>query len=177
MARVSNRHQTIPHYKVANESDVEDLLQDILIKTYKNLPRVKDQSSIKSWLFQIANNTIIDFYRKKGREQTLTAEELELMDDGSEGNTAKDALVDCVVPFIEALPKDQAELLRAIDIDGQSQKEYAEKLGVSYSTLKSRVQKSRSELKAVFDHCCDFQIDRFGSIYDYNRKNDGCGNC
>ena len=49
------------HSKVSNEADVEDLLQEILIKTYSNLHTVKEQASIKAWLFQIANHVIIDF--------------------------------------------------------------------------------------------------------------------
>jgi len=43
---------------------------------------------------------------------------------------------------------------------------------VSYSTLKSRVQKSRSLLKKVFDDCCHFNIDKNGSIYDYELKSE-----
>jgi len=54
--------QRFLHSKVSNEADVDDLLQEILIKTYSNLSTVKDQTSIKAWLFQIANHTIIDFY-------------------------------------------------------------------------------------------------------------------
>ena len=62
------------HAKISNEADVDDLLQDILIKTYNNLAAVKTQKSVKSWLFQIANNTIIDYYRKKGRVQDANVE-------------------------------------------------------------------------------------------------------
>lgn len=53
------------HAKVVNNQDVEDILQEVLLKTHQNLSSVHDQTSIKSWLFQIANNTIIDFYRRR----------------------------------------------------------------------------------------------------------------
>ena len=162
------------HSKVSNEMDVEDLLQDILIKTYSNLHTVKDHKSIKSWLFQIANHVIIDFYRKKGRNQELSPAELWMIDKPDE---VKDELSDCVAPFIQGLPKEHSELLSAIDLQGKSQKEYAVELGISYSTLKSRVQKSRTLLKKVFDDCCHFKIDKNGSIYDYSQKSEQCGNC
>jgi len=69
------------------------------------------------------------------------------------------------------LPHEDAELLKAIDLNRESQKAYAEALGISYPTLKSRVQKSRTLLKQVFDDCCHFERDRRGSIYEYKRKN------
>ncbi|NQY49540.1 MAG: RNA polymerase sigma factor SigZ, partial [Colwellia sp.] len=78
---------------------------------------------------------------------------------------------------INALPDENASLLTAIDVNNQSQKEYAEQLGISYSTLKSRVQKSRSLLKKVFDDCCHFKIDKIGNVYDYEvktKKYDSC---
>ncbi|MCJ8272648.1 MAG: RNA polymerase sigma factor SigZ, partial [Psychrosphaera sp.] len=57
------------HKNVSNPNDVEDLLQEILIKTHQNLGQLKDSKKVKSWLFQIANHTIIDFYRKRGNAQ------------------------------------------------------------------------------------------------------------
>ena len=50
--------------KVSNPADAEELLQDILLKTHLQIHQLKDQASIKPWLFQIANHAIIDFYRK-----------------------------------------------------------------------------------------------------------------
>jgi RNA polymerase sigma-70 factor (ECF subfamily) len=168
--------------KVANEADVEDLLQDILIKTYNNLNSVKKQKSVKSWLFQIANNTIIDYYRKTARIQDVTNEALLSINAGAIHDQGTDKfspheiatpeidLTGCIAPFINALPEESARLLTAIDINNESQKQYAETLGVSYSTLKSRVQKSRGLLKQVFDDCCHFKIDTRGNVYDYDKK-------
>jgi len=153
--------------KVSNEADVDDLLQDILIKTYRNLNTVKDQQSVKSWLFQIANHTIIDFYRQKARGSDLRAQDTWFTDDD---NKVTNELADCIVPFIKALPEEHATLLHAIDIDKKSQQQYAQELGISYSTLKSRVQKSRALLKDVFDDCCHFKIDAKGNVFDYERK-------
>lgn len=155
------------HTKVSNEADIADLLQDILIKTHNNLDTVKTQKSVKSWLFQIANNSIIDYYRKKARVQSVNIENLLPIEGFQE---RKINLSNCISPFIKALPDEHASLLTAIDINNQSQKQYAEQLGISYSTLKSRVQKSRRLLKQVFDDCCHFKIDKVGNVYDYDVK-------
>ena len=170
------------HSKVNNEADVDDLLQEILIKTHHNMHTINDHRNVKAWLFQVANNTIVDFYRKQGRNKEITHDapwqlETTNLETGSDNNNSnnnanqvKRDLSECIAPFIDALPTEQAGLLRTIDIDNKSQKAYAEELGISYSTLKSRVQKSRNALKEVFDQCCHFSIDRNGNLYDYEKK-------
>ena len=168
------------HSKVSTTADVEDLLQEILIKTFQNLHKVQDASSVKSWLFQLANNTIIDFYRKHARQQRdskIDADELWFADlDHSEEFKQKLSL--CIEPFIQALPEQSASLLLAVDIKGQSQKALAEEQNVSYSTIKSRVQKSRGDLKNLFEQCCNLSLDKQGNVIDCELKPEsGCGNC
>lgn len=168
------------HSKVSNSADVEDLLQEILIKTYQNLHQVQDSSSVKSWLFQLANNTIIDFYRKHARQQRdskIDADDLWFADlDHNE--EFKQNLSLCIEPFIQALPEKSASLLLAVDIKGQSQKTLAEEQNVSYSTIKSRVQKSRGDLKNLFEQCCNLSLDKQGNVVDCELKPESsCGNC
>ena len=162
--------------KVDNQSDVEDLLQEVLIKMLENVSIIRDQTKIKPWLFQIANNTVIDFYRTKGRMHQLQNNintRVDLMEFSvTENSKAKtyEELSDCLLPFINALPKEEAILLMDVDINKVQQKEYAEHLGISYSTLKSRVQKSRKALRKLFEECCNFELDKYGNVYDNNRK-------
>ncbi|CAH6895330.1 RNA polymerase sigma factor SigZ [Vibrio chagasii] len=168
------------HSKVSNSADVDDLLQEILIKTFQNLHKVQDASSVKSWLFQLANNTIIDFYRKHARQQRdskIDADDLWFADlDHNE--EFKQNLSLCIEPFIQALPEQSAALLLAVDIKGQSQKALAEEQNVSYSTIKSRVQKSRGDLKNLFEQCCNLSLDKQGNVIDCELKPEsGCGNC
>ena len=168
------------HSKVSNTADVEDLLQEILIKTFQNLHKVQDASSVKSWLFQLANNTIIDFYRKHARQQRdskIDADDLWFADLDHNAEF-KQKLSLCIEPFIQALPEQSASLLLAVDIKGQSQKALAEEQNVSYSTIKSRVQKSRGDLKNLFEQCCNLSLDKQGNVIDCELKPEsGCGNC
>lgn len=162
------------HARISSPDDVDDLLQDILLKTYQNFHTVKSQSSIKSWLFQVANHVIIDFYRDKSKSANPNPEDLWF----DENNTdIKQDLSRCIAPFINALPEDAAELLTAIDIQGQSQKEYAEVLGISYSTLKSRVQKGRGQLRQLFEDCCHLTLDKHGNVIGFDPKSRDCKNC
>ena len=154
---------------VANHADVDELLQDILIKTYKHVGSVKDGTKIKSWLFQVANNTIIDFYRKRARSQDVHPDDLWYGEDAPDIHRQFSG---CVIPFIQALPADEAAMLTAIELHGQSQKAYAAEHGLSYSTLKSRVQRSRGNLLKLFKNCCELSRDSQGRLADCDLKSD-----
>lgn len=165
------------HSKISNAADVDDLLQEILIKTHQNLAKIRAEESIKSWLFQIANYTIIDFYRRNKTFTELNQEEAvsETVWLKAQERDIKQELSACIEPFIQALDERDAALLTAIDINGESQRQYAESLGISYSTLKSRVQKARTQLRSLFDNCCQMELDAQGNLMEYEpqkRSND-----
>ncbi|WP_120502219.1 RNA polymerase sigma factor SigZ [Roseovarius sp. EL26] len=162
------------HSKVSNPADVEDLLQDISIKTVTSIDTLEDLSKIQAWLFQIAHRTIIDFYRTKGRAKDIHPDDLWYLEEETQVLRDFEA---CIEPFLASLPTDTAQMLRSIDIEGQSQKDYGAAHGIAYSTLKSRIQKGRSELRNVFESCCHLTLDARGHITDYHPKSDNCGNC
>lgn len=161
--------------RISNPADVEDLLQEILIKTHINMVDLRNESSIKPWIDQIARRTVIDFYRKKQPVYDAKPEDLWISDAGSDDVRVE--LSKCLEPFVASLPDEMSHLLRVIDLDGKSQKAYAEEQGISYSTLKSRVQKSRKALRAVFNECCDFDLDQNGNLLDFRPKADNCRDC
>lgn len=160
--------------KLANPSDVEDLLQDIMIKVHCNLDTLHSETTLKSWLYQIARNVIIDFYRRDKSKRPANHDDL-WYDTLEEGPLPE--LERCLEPFINALPEAVSDLLRAIDLEGKSQKEQAAMMGISYSTLKSRVQSGRRQLRAVFEDCCEFSTDARGNIAGYALKSDCSGKC
>ena len=163
--------------KVNNPEDAEDLLQEILIKTHNNMGSLKDPKKFKSWLFQIARNTLIDFYRKP--ERTLSAESIpelaEIKEDNRDAQeTMRLELSHCIKPFIESLPETYRDAIEAIDLQGISQKELAKKLGLSHSAIKSRVQRGRQKLAALFQECCTYEVDVRGNIIRYENKSECC---
>ncbi len=160
--------------KVSNQEDAEDLLQEILLKTHKSIGSLDKVESLKAWLFQIANNTITDFYRSKARGTNVHPNDLW---HGEMDEDDQHVLESCVVPFIDALPSEMGRLLHQIDLHGVSQKELAVELGISYSTLKSRVQASRRQLRKLFEDCCDFSRDQKGNIVGFERKGSNCDPC
>jgi RNA polymerase sigma-70 factor (ECF subfamily) len=50
--------------KIQNEADAEDILQEVFIKMYVNFEHLEHHGKLRSWLYKITNNAIIDFFRK-----------------------------------------------------------------------------------------------------------------
>ncbi|NKB52145.1 MAG: RNA polymerase sigma factor SigZ [Rhizobiaceae bacterium] len=169
-----SRIKSFLHSKVSNPADVDDLLQEISIKTFAGLSQLEDHTKVQQWLFQTAHRTIIDFYRKNGRVKDVSPDDLWYQKDDPD---TLQSLERCVEPFLNALPEETAKLLTAVDIDGQSQKAYAAEHGLAYSTLKSRLKSGRSDLRRVFENCCRMKLDAHGNIMDYQPKSDNCQNC
>ena len=160
--------------RMRNAADVDDVLQDALTKTFQNLHTLKTEDKIKPWLFQIARNAMLDHYRRKSRDASVTADDLWYEEPDK---NAEHAFEGCVEPFLQALPAEVSDLLRAIELQGVSQKEYAERLGISYSTLKSRVHAGRKQLRQLFNQCCDIAFASDGSVLEFTRKSSNCGSC
>jgi RNA polymerase sigma-70 factor (ECF subfamily) len=160
--------------KISNHADVDDLLQDILIKTHNQIGSLRSHEKLKPWLFSIANNTVIDFYRKRGRDIHIELEDNWYSD--REVNVQLQ-LSECLIPFIDMLPAKTAKLLKEVDIKGVSQKSCAIELGISYSALKSQVQRGRSQLRALFESCCHLELDPHGNVIGYEPQSSTCKNC
>ncbi|PKF81208.1 RNA polymerase sigma factor SigZ [Vibrio sp. vnigr-6D03] len=162
------------HSRVPNPDDVDDILQDVLIKTHENLDKVQNWDSLKSWLFQIANNAIMDFYRRSKRQSAIEEKDLWYEQDTDQ---MQKEFSKCLLPFIQNLPEQSAQLIWAVDIEQESQKAVALSQNISYSTLKSRVSKARQELRKQFEDCCHLTLNKQGGLIDCDSKSKGCKSC
>jgi RNA polymerase sigma-70 factor (ECF subfamily) len=160
--------------KVSNSADVEDVYQDTLVKAYKNIHTLKSDDNFKPWLFSIASNTVNDFYHQKKNAKKIRHNSLWY---GENDYDIKRSLAQCIEPFFQSLEREIAEVMFSIDIEGQSQKSYAEQHGISYSTLKSRVQKGRRQLRELYERCCLFTFDHSGNLLEYDLKLKNCKKC
>ena len=163
--------------RVHNEDDADDILQDVFYKIHKNINNLNDQDKLRSWVYQITRNTIIDYYRHQGKvvEEPLATDGegvgVDLIPDGMDDISA------CLKPMIEALPDKYRQAIMLTEYEELSQKELAAKLGLSFSGAKSRIQRARSRLKQALLDCCHFEFDRLGNILDYQPKENTCPDC
>jgi RNA polymerase sigma-70 factor (ECF subfamily) len=78
---------------------------------------------------------------------------------------------------IENLPNRYRDAVRLYELQGVSQAEIAERLGISLSGAKSRVQRGREKLKQVLERCCRFDLDRCGNVLSCVPRSSGCDYC
>ena len=88
------------------------------------------------------------------------------------GDESHAELAQCLIPFIRELPEKYGEALLLTEIGGLTQSAAATRLGLSTSTMKSRVQLlgGRARLKQALLGCCEIEVDRRGSVVDYARR-------
>ena len=81
--------------------------------------------------------------------------------------------------MIRQLPEKYRQAVQWSDLDGLPQQEVADRLGLSLSGAKSRIQRGRALLKDVLDQCCSFEFDRRGNVTDCDPKPDRavCRDC
>jgi RNA polymerase sigma-70 factor (ECF subfamily) len=161
-------------HRVSDPFQIEDLLQDVFLKIHSNIDMLKDSTKIRSWVYQIARNTIIDYYRKQNYELE-DIDEIPLEDEIA--NNSINEIVDLepaqkvaagLKGMIDDLPEKYAQALYLVEIEGLSQVELAKRLGISVSGAKSRVQRGRQLLKDSLMKCCHFELDRYGKIINYH---------
>lgn len=79
--------------------------------------------------------------------------------------------------MVELLPKPYREAMRLADFEGLSQQEIADRMGISLSGAKSRVQRARQQLREMILDCCHVERDRRGNVVDYARTDQSSRYC
>ncbi|QEC69255.1 sigma-70 family RNA polymerase sigma factor [Panacibacter ginsenosidivorans] len=147
--------------KVNGDDNCHDILHDLFLKIRENEERIKWIEQPASYVIKMAQNAIIDYYRSQ--KKTLQPLQSDYISD--EEQLSEIQLADCcLLSFIKALPPLYSEALILTELEGFSQKHLAEKLNISYTGVKSRVQRARKMLKQAILDCCPYQFDKYGNI-------------
>ena len=159
--------------RVKNDQDIDDILQDVFYKIHSNINSIREDDKVHAWVYRITRNSIIDFYRAYKNEKRL----IELSDDISEiayESSANDEILECLKAMIQNLPEKYKQAIILTEYQNLTQKELGERMGLSISGAKSRVQRARTKLKDMLLCCCHFEFDRLGNVIEYNHK---CSDC
>lgn len=143
----------------------EDILQDVYIKASASFTTLKSETSVKSWLYRITHNVIMDFYRTSTPYDELPEDITEESMSDEEANLR--IIGQCLTPMLECLPEKYREPLKMADFDGLSQQAIADQLGLSLSGAKSRVQRGRQLFKELLMESCNIELGREGIIDFY----------
>ncbi len=161
--------------RIPDEHNAEDILQEVFLKIHARIDTLRDEEKLQSWMYQIARNVIADYYRQHkatvALSEALLLPEEPVVDD----DVVKD-LLPGVRTMVNSLPDEYRQALLLTEYEGLTQRELAERLGLSLSGAKSRVQRAREKLKAMLLDCCHFEFDRLGKIIDYQPRCACCTN-
>jgi RNA polymerase sigma-70 factor, ECF subfamily len=159
--------------KVDNSQDAEDIVNDVFTKLLKQSAQATLPDNISAWLYQVARNNIVDYYRSKKQFESLPDDLV--MDDGK---SLSEELSDCLLPMIKTLPEEYQQVLILAEIEGKKHKEVAKILDLSLSAVKTRVLRGRAKLKQSVLRCCTVTYNKAGSFVDYEQKMaDSSDNC
>lgn len=135
--------------RVHDENDAEDILQSVLIKVTNHCEKKNNVKHVKAWMYKVTNNTIIDFYKQSSRTINTDLAQLYL----HHSQRYDESVFFWLDVFIDNLPVKFSLPLRLSDIEGKSQKEIAQQLGLTLAATKSRIQRARKKLREKFDKC------------------------
>jgi len=163
--------------RVQSDHVADDLLQETFLRIHCGINALRGADRLAAWVYQIARNVIHDHYRKTSSGNVSLAEADPVDDrDGGSSHLAERA-GEWLDELVQQLPEPYRDAVELSQIQGLTQREVAERLGLSISGAKSRVQRGRVMLKQILEQCCRFQFDQRGNLMDCDPKPDRTVRC
>lgn len=148
----------------------DDVVQEIFLRIHERIGELRDADRLAAWVFRIARSVVVDHVRRK---KPVGEPDESLAIDAGEDNVNE--LVASWLPrMLESMPEPYREALVLCEIEGLSQQELADRLGLSLSGAKSRVQRGRRLLEETLLDCCHLERDTRGNVLAYEPRRSCC---
>lgn len=162
--------------RVRSVADAQDVEQEVLLRMHRALPDLEDEDRLVAWMYRIARNAIIDHQRAQRRATEPLDDDVahDLADASPAADQAEESasseLSRYLGYFVALLPTLYRQAITLTEIEGRSQREAAEMLGISTSTMKSRVQRGRAKLLKMLDQCCEIALDARNKVIGFEPR-------
>lgn len=142
-----------------NIEDAEEVLQDVFVTVYRKIEGFQGKSAFSSWLYRITVNAAFMKLRKRKQNQDVPMDEITPAMEahwlergehnmiGGDKHAMNNELKDTVFGAINRLPDEYRIVFMLRDVDGLTNKEVGEILGLSIPAVKSRLHRSRLMLR------------------------------
>ncbi len=166
--------------RLSEPADVDDVLQDIYLRIQSGVEDLRDSDRFGPWVYRVARSALADHERSRARhplplvapaEPDASVPPPDRPEDGD--GSAEQGLAQNIAVFVAALPSPYREAITLTELQGMSQKDAAEMLGISLSGMKSRVQRGRQQIREMLQACCEIALDARGHVLSYDRRPDG----
>jgi len=136
----------------ANQSDAEDILQEVFILAYQNLNDYNNDFKFTSWIYRIAHNHTISFLRKKNKSnQDISWDEHDLdqivqSDFDTEKKIFQDLNYQSLLHIIDLLPLKYKEVLLLKFVEGKDYQEISDILRKPMGTIATLINRAKKKL-------------------------------
>jgi len=141
---------------VHNQDDALELAQETFVRAFENLKNFESRSSFSTWLYRIAANLSIDFWRREGRYNVLRGEDAEnelRRLPSSQGDSYKAAsrteLGERLKDALEQLTPEHRAVVLLREVEGLSYDEISDVLQCPRGTVMSRLHYARNKLRSI----------------------------
>jgi RNA polymerase sigma-70 factor (ECF subfamily) len=151
-------------HRLADADTASDVLQDVFVKAMRHGQDFCTLDNPRAWLFHVARNTLIDRARASHPSEPLPDgddEPAALQDDPP---PPVDALATCLERTMGELSADDAVILAACDLAGQTLREFAEDHGIGLPAAKSRLLRARQRLRDRLTTVCQVSFEPDGKV-------------
>jgi len=145
--------------RVKDRALTQDIVQDVLLKVYTRLNQLNNTEKIRGWIYQITRNAITDHFRKQSKP--IHIDDLDWEEEKSDLN---DCVSSCLSEMLLTLPEKYRQAIELTELENLSQTHLAEKLSISYSGAKSRVQRAKQMLKEKMAEAYHIKMDAYGNV-------------
>lgn len=144
---------------VGNADEAEDVSQEVFLKVFKSIAGFKGNSSFYTWLYRITINECMDFIKKRKKTAAYSLDapletdedelkkEVEDKSESTEDKVERKEVREYIVKALMTLTAEYRSVIVLRDIQGFSYEEIAHILKCPEGTVKSRINRARSELK------------------------------
>ena len=150
---IINQNQGIVHKVCAmyvdTEEDRQDLFQEILIQLWKSFPRFRGDSKISTWMYRVALNTAISYFRKQSRKPQRTSLEntfFQIADE--EYDFEYEEKVKILKSAINQLTKVEKAIMM-LYLEEKDYSEIAETVGITQNYVRVKMNRIKNKLKKI----------------------------
>ena len=145
--------------RVGSAAEAEDILQNGLLKAVQRAGEIQDDAKLTAWFYQLLRNSIVDHYRSRGarrrRDDALGTLVASLGEDVAPAPKSWEAqLCGCLGSVVDTLKPQYAELLRRVDLNGETVQDAAKALKMTPNNASVTLHRARKELRVKLEAFC-----------------------
>ncbi|MEO5692415.1 MAG: sigma-70 family RNA polymerase sigma factor [Usitatibacter sp.] len=151
-------------HRLSDAAIADDMLHDVFVKAMRQGQGFCVLDNPRAWLFQVARNALVDRTRAAHPAEPLPDGADELAAPEPQTPAPVDDLANCVSRCLGELTDEDAAILRACDLDGQTTRAFADTHELTLAAAKSRLLRARQRLRAQLITVCQVRFGDNGNV-------------